>query len=99
MMNILSEIIKHMPLKDVIQIVPSMLYEPIEQLSDYTEQDYTEVETKKLKKIISVCQKGIEAFEIAASYCNDLLENNVKDPDQLNKLKNWSVGNPTKYRD
>lgn len=97
MINILPEIIKHIPLKDTLTIIPSMVYDPIEQLSEYTAEEYTEQQKQKLKKIIIFCQKGIEALETASMICTDLLQDNVKDPDQLLKLRNWSVGNPTKF--
>lgn len=98
MTNILSEILKHMPLKEVVQIIPLMVYDSIEQLSEYNEDEYTEKDIQKLKKIIIFCQKGIEALEIASLICSDLISGKVKDPDQLLKLKNWSVGNPTRFK-
>lgn len=97
-MNILPEIIKHMPLKEIISIIPSIVCEPIEQFTEYRQDEYTEEQKQKLKKIIIFCQKGIEALDTASLICSDLLQNEVRDPSQLIKLKNWSVGNPTNYK-
>lgn len=98
MMNILSEVVKYMPLKEIIQIIPAMVYDPIEQFTEYRNDEYTDAQKQKLKKIIIFCQKGIEALETASFICSDLLQNQVRDPNQLNKLKNWSIGNPTNYK-
>lgn len=96
MIDILGSVFKYMPIKDIVTIIPSMVYESVEQMFDA--EDLTEDQTKKVKKIITACQKGIEALELASFICTDVLEGRVRNPDDLNKLKNWSVGNPTNYK-
>jgi len=98
MSDILSAVFKYMPIKDIIKIIPTMVYESVEQMFDAESDDLTEDQARKLKKIITACQKGIEALELASFICTDVLEGRVRNPDDLNKLRNWSVGVPTNYK-
>ena len=95
MLNFLGTITRYVPKKDIMQIIPSMVFEVIEDF--YNAEELSETDLKKIQDLIDICNKGIKCLETALSILNDLKHGNPRQVSDLKKLRNWSVGNPTNF--
>jgi len=95
MLNFLGTITRYIPKKDIMQIIPGMLFEVIEDY--YNAEEISDSDKKKIQDLIDICKKGILCLEVANNILNDILNGNPRQPSELKKLRNWSVGNPTNF--
>jgi hypothetical protein len=95
-MSFRFNVLKYVPIENVLKVVPEISLEILEELS---KSELDETTRAKISGYLRIAKKACESFSVFTDALQAIIDRDeAKFKDSIRKLTNWSYGRPTNYQ-